>query len=101
MKGSLDEPIGLTSEYPFDSVLDLDFDWELALLTPCPKTSLVEQPLDDIMAFVVVGGGTQTEPVTQEIMVYKDDYADDNDINGIGCGGQTLTIEVDEQLIVT
>jgi len=55
-------------------------------LTPCPKTVLFEQPLEDVTMFVMVGG-SQAEPVTQEIVVFKDDYADRFDINGVGCGG--------------
>lgn len=100
MKSSLEEPISLSrNEYIYElNVLEVEFEWDLDLKTPCPKTVLSEQPLASFTTFVVVGG-SQTEPITQEISVFKDYYADTFDINGVGCGGQTLTIEVDGQLI--
>jgi len=54
--------------------------------------------LQDVTVFVAVEG-SQGFTFTQEIPVFKDNLADQFNINGVGCGGQTLTIEVDGVLI--
>jgi len=56
--------------------------------------------LEDVSVYVAVEG-TQGFAFTQEIPVFKDDLADQYDTNGVGCGGQTLEIRVDGDLVQT
>jgi len=93
---TLDLPMGATpTEYPYDqTMLTQEFTWKLDLLTPCPTTMLSSQVLEDVLVYTAVEG-SQGFVFTQEIPVFKDDLADQFNINGVGCGGQTLEIKVD------
>jgi len=92
---TLDEPLGATTAvYPYDrSILTTSFTWALELLTRCSQTTLINQVLPDVTVYAAPDG-TQGPSATQTITVFKDSEADLNGINGVGCGGQTLSIEV-------
>jgi len=99
---TLELPLGATAtEYPYDrTILTQTFVWKLDLLTPCATTTLSKEVLEDVSVFVAVEG-TQGFAFTQEIPVFKDELADQYDTNGVGCGGQTLEIRVDGDLVQT